>query len=205
MIKYALVISVMITTLFLFEGLAYSAALEETGTQEESKKELQLKDTTQKTRPLGEMASMFENAFLQEMERFLDNQFPDTWEGWRSPRHWRKPLLGAILDRRTLRVDVIEQDNEFLIKAEMPGVDKKDIHITIADNMVTIEADTYKEEEKGKGEYYRREISRGAYHRTLMLPARVKEGEAKASFESGVLELTIPKKEKTKRITIEVE
>lgn len=205
MIRNALVISVVIVFLSMFAGRALSADQEITGKQDESKTELQTREPAQSTIPSGEREDAFESNFFNEMERFLESRLPSIWEEGRRSIYSRRPLLGALLNRQTLRVDVIEHDDEFLIKAELPGVDKKDIHITISDNVVTIEADTRKEEEVEKGEYYYREISRGAFSRTLMLPAKVKENEAKASFERGVLELTIPKREEINRITIEVE
>lgn len=70
--------------------------------------------------------------------------------------------------------------------------------------MVTIQAETKQEEKEEKGDYYHREISRGAFSRSLALPVQVKEGKAKAEFKSGVLELTIPKVEETKRVKVEV-
>lgn len=102
-------------------------------------------------------------------------------------------------------VDILNRENDILIKAELPGVDKKDINISIANNAVTLEASMSKEEKEEKAEYYRREICRGSYRRVIELPEAVKENEAKATFQNGVLELTIPKQEKTKRSTIKVE
>ena len=204
MIKYALVISFAIVTSLLSGGFAYSADQDKTDTQETGKKELQIKKSVQETSPIEERERVMENDFLSEMERFFENQIPGMWQGWRYPRYWRRPLSGSLFDEQRLRVDVIEKEDAFLIKAELPGVDKNDIQITISDNLVTIKADTSKEEQVEKGDYYRREISRGSYSRSLMLPARVKEGEAKATFEGGVLELTIPKQEKSKRTNVKV-
>ena len=84
-------------------------------------------------------------------------------------------------------------------------MDKKDINISIANNVLTLEAKMGKEDKEGKGDYYRQEICRGSYQRIFALPAAVKENEAKASFKNGIMELTIPKMEKTKRSTIKVE
>ena len=99
----------------------------------------------------------------------------------------------------------MDREGDFLIKAELPGVDKKDINITIANNILTLEANVSKEEKEEKADYYRQEICRGSYQRTFALPAAVKENEAKASCKNGILELTIPKMEKTKRLPIKVE
>jgi len=106
---------------------------------------------------------------------------------------------------KTPHIDVINREEDILVKAELPGVDKKDIHITIANNVVTLEASMSKEEKEEKAEYHRQEICRGSYRRTFELPAAVKENDAKATFKNGILELTIPKVEKTKRTSIKVE
>ncbi len=172
----------------------------------EATKELQKTEPVRSISPIDELENFFERDFFNEMDRFFESRFPSRWGGWRHPFSRTKPSFGQLtpFEGKTPCVDIIEHDNEFLIKAELPGVDKKDINISIADNMVTIEADTSKEEEEEKGDYYRREISRGAYKRSLMLPVKVKEGEAQASFKKGVLEVTIPKMEETKRISVEV-
>ncbi len=175
--------------------------------KKESKQELQVSTPTREVTPFGEMENFFENDFFNELDRFFESRFPRRWGGWRHPFSMMRPSLQTLpqpFEGKTPSVDVIEHDNDFLIKAELPGVDKKDINVTIADNVVTIKAETKKEEKEEKGDYYRREISRGTFSRSLMLPAKVKEGKAKAEFKSGVLELTIPKVEETKRVKVEV-
>jgi HSP20 family protein len=77
--------------------------------------------------------------------------------------------------------------------------------VTVDEFNVTIRATTKHEEKKGEGEYYRREMSRGEYQRTLALPSTVDEEKAEAIFTDGVLELTLPKLEKTRRKTVKVE
>jgi len=176
--------------------------------KKESKKELQKIEPARAMSPFEDMDQLFERDFFDEMDRFFESRLPGRWGGWRHPLSWRRPSFGQLaapFEGKTPRVDVIEHDDDFLIKAELPGVDKKDISITVSNNVVTLEAGTSKEEKEEKGDFYHREISSGAYCRSLVLPVNVKEGEAKASFKSGVLELTIPKVEKTKRTTIKVE
>lgn len=174
----------------------------------ETKQELQKSEPARSMSPFDEIGQLFERDFFDEMDRFFETRLPSRWGGWKHPFSRRRPSFGQLtqpFEGKTPNVDVVEHDKEFLIKAELPGVDKKDINITIADNMVTIKADTSKEEKEEKGDYCRREISCGSYSRTLTLPVKVKEGEAKASFKSGVLKLTIPKMEETKRIAVKVE
>lgn len=103
------------------------------------------------------------------------------------------------------KVDVIDRDDEVVVRAEIPGVAKDDLDISVTDNTVTIKGETKRESKEEKGDYYRCEISRGTFARTLPLPANVDSDSAKAKFEDGVLELTIPKVEKAKRRTIKVD
>jgi len=175
--------------------------------KEEQKHEVQRIPSRGMASPFERFDLLSDSNFFKEMDRIFDEYLPRRWwhqfrtglPGTNAPHHL-SPFQG-----KTPCVDVIEKEGEFLIKAELPGVDKKDINITITNNILTLEANMSKEEKEEKTEYYRQEICRGSYRRTFELPAAVKESEAKASFKNGVLELTIPKTEKTKRSTIKVE
>jgi len=122
----------------------------------ETKQELQkvkVEEPTRSISPFEEMGHLFERDFFDEMERFFESRLPGRWGGLRHPFSRVRPSLVQLaqpFEGKTPRVDVIEQDKEFLIKAELPGVDKKDINVTIAGNMVTIEAGTKKEEKEEK-------------------------------------------------------
>jgi HSP20 family protein len=103
------------------------------------------------------------------------------------------------------KVDLIDRENELVVRAELPGVSKDDVEVTVEEFNVTIKATTKQEHKEEEGEYYRRELSSGEYQRTLALPASVDEEKAQASFTDGVLELTLPKQEKTRRKSVKVE
>ncbi len=79
-----------------------------------------------------------------------------------------------------------------VVKAELPGVDKKAPDISVNSSSVTIKGKASHEEKEEKGDYYHCEISRGEYSRTLPLPAEVDEGKVEAKFKDGILELTMP-------------
>jgi len=81
----------------------------------------------------------------------------------------------------------------------MPGIDKKDVDISLTKNTVTIKGASKHEEKEEQGDYYRCEISKGSYLRTMTLPSQVDDTKAKAKFKDGVLELKIPKIEETRR------
>lgn len=174
--------------------------------QEEKKHEVQ-KVRSRGVSPFERFDLFADDGMSKEMERFFHECFPRRWWqqfhfGWpgRATRHPMEPFLG-----KTPCVDVLDREEDFLIKAELPGVDKKDISVSIVNNILTLEASMEKEQKEEKGEYYHREISSGLYRRTIDLPVSVKENEAKATFKNGILELTIPKMEKAKRATVKVE
>jgi len=87
----------------------------------------------------------------------------------------------------------------------VPGVKKDDLTVSVSDNVVTIKGETKREQKKEKGDYYHCEISRGAFTRSVALPHYVDSDRAKAAFENGVLELTLPKVEKAKRRTVKID
>lgn len=101
-------------------------------------------------------------------------------------------------------VDVSETDNEVIVKAIVPGVDKKDINITLTENSITVKGELKREKEEKKKNYYRQEISYGAFSRTIPLPVEVNTEGAKANLKDGVLEVVIPKSEKAKIKEIKV-
>jgi HSP20 family protein len=146
---------------------------------------------------------------FEAMDRLMDQMFESGFpRGWMRPfrTEWPSWAEGAApFEGKTPKVDVIDRDKEVIVKAELPGVDKKDVDVSVTNNTVTIKATTSHEEKEEKGDYYRCEMSRGAFSRTVGLPAEVAEDKAKAKFKDGVLELTLPKVKETKRHTIKVE
>ena len=142
----------------------------------------------------------------EDMDRWFD-EFGRR--GWLHPVSWEWPRFMegmAPFEGRMPKVDLIDRETEIVVRAELPGVSKDDLEITLAEGTVTIEAHTTaekKEEEEGK--YYRREMSRGEFRRTVGLPAEVDEAKAKATFTDGILELTLPKLEKTPKRSVRVE
>lgn len=101
-------------------------------------------------------------------------------------------------------VDVIDRPDEVLVRAAVPGYKKDEIEISVSDSTLTIKGETKSEQEEKEGDYYRHEISTGSFSRTLALPAQVDESKAQARMKDGMLELTLPKVEKSKRRTITI-
>lgn len=132
-----------------------------------------------------------------DIERLFDDFF-----GRRYPRAfgWDRPFGEPQAFGPS--VDVIDRDDEVLVRAEVPGYNKEDIEVAVSGNALTLKGETRTEEKQEEGDYYHCEISRGSFSRTIGLPADV--DESKASMKDGVLELTLPKIERSKRRTISI-
>lgn len=166
------------------------------------------KNISKKAEPVTELKTIQPSRALSpfdEMDRWFESVFP---RGWMQPIRrewplWSEPAAG--LEIRTPRVDVIDRDDEVVVRAEVPGLEKDDLEVSVSDSTVTIKGQTRREEKEEKGDFYRHEISRGAFARTVMLPHEVDMEGSKAKFKDGVLELTLPKVEKAKRRTITID
>jgi HSP20 family protein len=99
---------------------------------------------------------------------------------------------------REIRVDIHETDNEIVLEAELPGFNKEDIEITLDDNSLTLKANQKMESEIRRDNYLRRERHSGSLVRSFLLPTEVDENQVKTSFNNGLLELRLRKKEPTK-------
>ena len=143
---------------------------------------------------------------FEEMERFFERVFP---RGWMRPfPEWERhvwPDLFAPMEMTFPHVDIIDRDDQILVRAEIPGVEKEDLDVSVSDDRVTIKAARTQQEKEETGDFYRREISHGTFSRSLVLPAEVDGAKAKASFNHGLLELTLPKVEKTRRHSIPID
>ena len=134
---------------------------------------------------------------FDEMERMFENFMP---HGWLKPFRTEHGWMGEAGPH----MDVIDRDDYIVVRAAMPGVKKDDLEVSTTDHTVTIRGSTQSEKKEEKGEYYRHEISKGNYLRTVTLPASVDESGAKATFKDGMLELKLPKLESARRHTIAI-
>lgn len=102
-------------------------------------------------------------------------------------------------------VDVREGDKDIRIKAELPGMDEKDIEVTLADDSITIKGEKREEKEERENECVYREAHYGAFHRMIPLPEGLDGDKAEASFKNGVLDVTVPRLDGAKRKTKKIE
>ncbi|MBL8382758.1 MAG: Hsp20/alpha crystallin family protein [Burkholderiales bacterium] len=122
-----------------------------------------------------------------------------------APGYLIKPLHGDPLPAQ-IKVDVSESGNAYTVKAEVPGVAKDDIHVSVEGGVVTISAEVKQEDKQTRDEkVLRSERYYGAVSRSFQLPQDVDAGAAKAKYENGVLALTLPKKAQasTRRLSID--
>lgn len=140
---------------------------------------------------------------MNALTRFdrIDNLFPELF------RRLARPM--QLLDENTLpadiRVDVSENDKEYLVSAEIPGAKKEDIRISIDGNYVSISAEVKKEQEEKHGRSLVRETYRGTVSRGFTLASDVDDKTAVAKLEDGVLRLTLPKREGSGSRTLKIQ
>jgi len=91
--------------------------------------------------------------------------------------------------------DISENDKEYIVSAELPGIDEKDLDVTISGGMLSVKGEK-KQEKEEKGEtYHRIERTYGSFHRSFRIPDAVQEDKVDATYKNGILKLVIPKSE----------
>ena len=143
---------------------------------------------------------------IAEMERAFDRFFG---RGWPSLRRWSDfPALDSLFEAEGLRMpslDVVDRDNEVMVRAEIPGIEKKDISVSLADNVLSIKGQSRSEKKEEKGDYHRHEISSSSFARSITVPANVDASKTVANLKDGILEITLPKLESSKKRNIAVQ
>ena len=128
--------------------------------------------------------------FHKEMNRLFDN-FSERMFG----RSWSKRDLPEIAIAYP-KMDVSETDKEFKVSAELPGMDEKDIEVSVSNEVLNIRGEKKAEKEEKKPNYYCMERSFGKFQRSIPLPIEVDKDQVKATFKKGVLNIVLPKSEK---------
>jgi HSP20 family protein len=136
---------------------------------------------------------------------FFDNELDRMFDRFFRPMPWPEEAAAEAL---VPAMDIVEREDEYVVRTNMPGIRKENIQITLEDGMLTIAGETRDEQvEKEKGRVIRQERHYGRYVRSLRLDTHVDEKKIKATYKDGVLELVLPKAEevKPKKISVEVE
>jgi HSP20 family protein len=138
------------------------------------------------------------------------NMHPLTLEGWNGD--WVDTFFGdQSADARDAEnsflpsVDVSETDKNIYVAAELPGMDPKEIELTLERDVLTISGERKDERDEEEGEYFRRETRYGTFSRSIKLPVEVDEKKIKADYVNGVLKVTLPKSNEKSKKVIKVE
>jgi len=129
------------------------------------------------------------------MNRFFDDFFGSALERWDeglTDRPWRPA------------VDVRETDATYEVKAELPGLTKKDVEITFDNGVLTFKGERQFEESNNDGNFHRLERRYGAFSRSFVLPTEVETDKVDAVFKNGILTITLPKAERARSRKIDI-
>lgn len=139
----------------------------------------------------------------RDMDKMLEDFFGRRARPW-WPERWAR---AEEMEVKLPIVDVFEEKDDIVVKAELPGMEKDNIEVNLTDHTLTIKGEKKKEEEVKEENYYRSERSYGSFVRTVELPKDVRADKVKAAFKNGILEVRMPKTEeaKAKEIKVKVE
>ena len=126
------------------------------------------------------------------IERDLNEMFDNSFNGWLLP--WRGAQSAAAEFGFVPSVDLQETDTAYLLSAEVPGVEAKQLDVKIKDGVVTIAGERTSEQAESKGSFHRRETCYGAFSRSIELPGEVDSDKVSAQLKDGVLTLELPKR-----------
>ena len=101
-------------------------------------------------------------------------------------------------------VDIVESDSDILIKAELPGVEAKDVSISLDNNVLSLRGERHSEKEINRENYHRMERATGSFSRSFALPASIDADRVTADFRNGLLTITLPKRENSRGRTIQI-
>lgn len=117
---------------------------------------------------------------------------------------WPRTLWPEEFEAGYPSVDIFEDKENVVVKAEIPGVKKEELEVNVTEDSVVLRGEKKKEEKVEEKDYYRYERSYGSFHRTLPLPTAVQSDKAKAQFKDGVLKITIPKTPEARKKEVKV-
>ncbi|HOV91076.1 MAG TPA: Hsp20/alpha crystallin family protein [Syntrophorhabdaceae bacterium] len=139
------------------------------------------------------------------------------WKPWREMERIRKEMdniWDTFFDRRPVRgdgvsewmpsLDVSETKNSYIVKAEVPGIDPKDVEISLSENVLTIKGEKKQEKEEENENYHIIERSYGGFTRSFKLPGQIQGDKVKANYKNGILKITLPKTEEAKKKEIKI-
>jgi len=150
-----------------------------------------------------------------ELMKRNEQRVPDAWKDLRNLQREINalfqddffPASAGLFDRSySPAIDVVEEDERYLVSCEVPGLSESDMDVQLADNVLTIKGTKKEKEEDSDKRWFKRETWYGSFQRTIPLPAGIENEKIEAVLEHGILVLTLPKKEevKPKQISVKV-
>ncbi len=124
-----------------------------------------------------------------QFRREMDNMFEGMLGDWTRPMNLLDRRLGSWMPQ----IDVRETAKEIRVTAELPGMEEKDIQVSLLDGALTLKGEKSEEHEEEKGDVHRSERRYGMFERTIPLPSEVELDKVNATFKKGVLKVTLPK------------
>lgn len=156
-------------------------------------------DITETSRPTPMVGA------LEEVERLFDRLMPHTWI---TPMNWNWPMWRgfdeSLENIRAPQMDVIDRDKEILVRLEVPGVEKKDVNVSVSNGTLALTACGRRESKEQRKDFFRCEIAQGNFSRSVAIPAGIDQTKISASLKDGILEINLPKEEGAQRRTVEV-
>ena len=141
------------------------------------------------------------DALRHQVDRLFDEFDRDFWAApfrrstFDLEPFWRRQFIGATVPA----VDIVEKDNAFEVKADLPGLDEKNVEVKLTDGMLTIKGEKQEEKEEKKKDFYLHERQYGAFERSFRVPETVDAEKIEAHFKKGVLTVTLPKKPEARK------
>jgi HSP20 family protein len=136
------------------------------------------------------------------LQRRINDLFEDFWGGFRFPEiAWP----GMLAEGFTPKINITESDKGLHVMAELPGMEEKDIEVTLTDDGLTISGERKTEKEERGKTFVRREMSYGSFRRTIPVPGPVDASKVKATFKNGLLEIELPLPEAARRQVKKIE
>jgi HSP20 family protein len=126
---------------------------------------------------------------FDQFRREMDQLFAGFLSDWPAPINLMDRRIGSFVPD----VDVAETEKEVRVTAELPGLDQKEVEVTLTQGALTIKGEKREEHEEDKGDLHRSECRYGMFERMVQLPSDVDADKAKASFKKGILKVTLPK------------
>lgn len=129
---------------------------------------------------------------MLSFKKSFDSRFENFFSGYPFVKNFTSVMEKQILPWKP-EIDMYETDKDVIVKADIPGCDKKDVNIKVDNNMLTILGEKKEEKEVKKKNFYHKEQRLGSFYRSVSLPNYADVSKPKATFEKGVLKITFPK------------